>query len=55
MKQNKGKLQKFVDKNFKGNWVSAANEMVVDFCVKYHIPGSAGYDLYEAIQKAWKA
>lgn len=50
----KGRLEKFVNKNFEGNWVAAANEMVVLFCEKYHIPGSSGYDFYEGVQQMWK-
>jgi len=51
-----GFLHKFVRKYF-GNYRFdlVANEMVVMFCEKYHISGSAhGYDLYTWIQKAWE-
>jgi len=50
----RGRLQKFINKYFKGNWVEAANEMVVLFCEKYHIPGSAGYNFYEGVQQVWE-
>ena len=52
----KGYLQKLVDRKFgKDRWDLAANQMVVLFCEKYHIAGSAhGYDLYTHIQKAWE-
>ena len=54
MSKMKGPLAKLIDRKFDGSYVLAANEMVVLFCEKYHIPGSAGYDLYTAMQEAWR-
>jgi hypothetical protein len=52
----KGFLKKFVDRKFgKGKHDLVANEMVILFCKKYNISGSAhGYNLYTWVQKAWE-
>lgn len=49
----KGYLRKFIDRKFVGSSIAMANDMVVTFCIKHEIPGSAyGYDLYERVQEA---
>lgn len=51
----KNDLEKLIDKEFEGNWVALANEMIVLFCEKYDIMGSTGsYNLYSPIQEAIK-
>lgn len=48
-------LQKFINKNFQGSYIAAANKMVILFCKEYGIAGSAhGYDFYTNIQKSWE-
>lgn len=49
----KGPLERFINRKFQGKWWMAANEMVVLFCEKYDIPGSAGYDFYTGVRKVW--